>query len=153
VVFRVPAIYGPHRLPLDRLRRGEPVLRPEDSGPGNRIHVDDLVAACQAALTRPVAGLFNLVDGQPESMATFTTRVAILAGLPVPRQVSWAEAERVMSPGLLAFLRESRRVMTRRAMDLGWTPRYGNPSDGIRASLLEMGLAIPTEGGSSTEGR
>jgi nucleoside-diphosphate-sugar epimerase len=144
VVFRVPAIYGPHRLPLDRLRRGEPVLRAQDSGPGNRIHVDDLVGACRAALARPVAGVFNLTDGLPESMAAFTIRVATLAGLPAPPQISWAEAQEVLSPGLLVFLRESRRVTSRRAGELGWTPRYADPGAGIRASLAEMGLATHT---------
>ena len=138
VVFRVPAIYGPHRLPLERLSCGEPVLRAEDSGPGNRIQVDDLVEACLAALDRPVVGVFNLTDGCPESLATFTARVAELAGLSAPPQVGWAEAQEVLSPGLLAFLRESRLVTTRRALELGWTPRYGNPSEGIRASLREM---------------
>lgn len=140
VVFRVPAIYGPQRLPLDRLRCGEPVLRPEDSGPGNRIHVDDLVDACLAALERPVQGLFNVTDGHPESMAAFTARVAGLAGLPAPPQVGWAQAQEALSPGLLAFLRESRLVRTCRAQELGWTPRLGNPADGIRASLAEMEL-------------
>jgi len=144
VILRVPAIYGPHRLPLDRLRRGEPVLREEDSGPGNRIHVDDLVAACLAALDRSVSGVFNLTDGVPDSMATFTARVAALAGLPAPRRVSWAEAQALLSPGLLAFLRESRRVTSRRTQELGWTPEYGNPDDGIRASLVEMGWAERT---------
>lgn len=144
VVFRVPAIYGPHRLPLDRLREGEPVLREEDSGPGNRIHVDDLVAACLASLVRPVAGAFNLTDGAPDSMAAFTLRVAAQAGLPMPRRVSWAEAQTLLSPGLLAFLRESRRVMSHRTQELGWTPGYGNPDDGIRASLVEMGWAQRT---------
>ncbi len=105
VVFRVPAIYGPHRLPLDRLRGGEPVLRPEDSGPGNRIQVDDLVEACLVALGRPVAGVFNLTDGRPESMAAFTTRVARLAGLSAPPQVGWAEA-RDPEDGIRASLRE-----------------------------------------------
>jgi len=138
VVFRVPAIYGPHRLPLDRLRLGEPVLRPEDSGPGNRIQVDDLVAACLAALDRPVGGVFNLTDGHPESMAAFTTRVARLAGLPAPPQVDWAEAQQVLSPGLLGFLRESRLVMSRRALELGLCPM--DPEAGIRASLKAMGL-------------
>jgi nucleoside-diphosphate-sugar epimerase len=138
VILRVPAIYGPHRLPLDRLLRGEPVLREEDSGPGNRIHVDDLVAACAAALARPLSGAFNLTDGVPESMAAFTARVAALAGLPPPCRVSWAEAQTRLSPGLLAFLRESRRVVSRRTQELGWTPKYGNPGDGIRASLVEM---------------
>jgi nucleoside-diphosphate-sugar epimerase len=140
VVFRVPAIYGPQRLPLERLRLGEPVMRPGDSGPGNRIHVDDLVEACLAALDRPVSGFFNVTDGHPESMAAFTVRVANLAGLPAPRLVSWAEAQRELSPGLLAFLRESRLVRSRRESELGWAPRLGNPEDGIRASLQEMGL-------------
>ncbi|WLT30777.1 NAD-dependent epimerase/dehydratase family protein [Geothrix sp. PMB-07] len=139
VVLRVPAIYGPHRLPLERLQRGEPVLREADSGPGNRIHVDDLVEACVAALERPAAGAFNLTDGAPESMAAFSRRVAALAGLPPPRQVSWAEAQTQLSPGLLAFLRESRLVTSRRREELGWSPTYANPEDGIRASLTEMG--------------
>jgi nucleoside-diphosphate-sugar epimerase len=139
VIFRVPAIYGPLRLPLDRLEQGEPVLREEDSGPGNRIHVDDLVGACLAALDRPVAGAFNVTDGVPESMAAFTARVAALAGLPMPRRVSWSEAQALLSPGLLAFLRESRRVTSRRSRELGWTPTYGDPGEGIRASLAEMG--------------
>lgn len=139
VILRVAAIYGPHRLPLDRLRRGEPVLRAEDSGPGNRIHVDDLVAACLAALARPVAGVVNVADGCPEGMAAFTARVAALAGLPAPREVTWAEAQGTMSPGLLAFLRESRRVLNPRLVrDLGVTPR--EPEAGIRDSLEEMGL-------------
>jgi len=141
VVFRVPAIYGPHRLPLERLQRGEPVLRDADSGPGNRIQVDDLVAACGAALAPSVAGVFNLTDGDPRSMAAFTICVARLAGLPPPRRVTWAEASAVMSPGLLTFLRESRRITSRRSQELGWTPGYGNPDDGIRASLVEMGWA------------
>jgi nucleoside-diphosphate-sugar epimerase len=140
VVFRVPAIYGPYRLPLERLQRGEPVLRDEDSGPGNRIHVDDLVGACMAALRGTASGVFNLTDGAPGSMATFTSRVAALAGLPAPCQITWAEAQTSLSPGLLSFLRESRLVTSGRHQELGWTPRYGHPDDGIRASLKEMGL-------------
>jgi len=141
VSLRVPAIYGPHRLPLERLQRGEPVLREEDSGPGNRIHVDDLVEACVTALARPVSGAFNLTDDEPDSMAAFSCRVAALAGLPPPRRISWAEAQAELSPGLLAFLRESRLVTSRRREELGWSPTYANPDQGIRASLEEMGWA------------
>ena len=54
MILRVPGIYGPGRLGLDRLRAGEPVLREVDSGPGNRIHVDDLAACCVAAMTTDV---------------------------------------------------------------------------------------------------
>jgi nucleoside-diphosphate-sugar epimerase len=124
---------------MERLQRGEPVLRDEDSGPGNRIHVDDLVEACLAALQKRVSGVFNLTDGQPESMAAFTTRVAALAGLPSPPGVSWAEAQSLMSPGILSFLRESRLITSHRIQNLSWAPRYADLDAGILASLAEMG--------------
>ena len=138
VVLRVPGIYGPGRLPLERLRRGEPTLRPEDAGPGNRIHVDDLVAACVAALERPVQGVFNVSDGNPATTTEFLQRTAALAGLPAPPLVAFADAAGRISPGMLAFLRESRRVDNRRMREeLGCEPRYANLDDGIAASLAE----------------
>jgi nucleoside-diphosphate-sugar epimerase len=138
VVLRVPGIYGPGRLPLDRLRRGEPVLRPEDAGPGNRIHVDDLVSACVAAIERPVRGAFNVTDGNPASTTEFVQRTAALAGLPQPPLVALADAPGRISPGMLAFLRESRVVDSRRMRDeLGVELRYARLDDGIVASLAD----------------
>jgi nucleoside-diphosphate-sugar epimerase len=142
VVLRVPGIYGPGRLPLERLRRGEPALRPEDAGPGNRIHVDDLVTACVAALERPVSGVFNVGDGDPASTTTFLQRTAALAGLPPPPLVALADAEGRIGAGMLAYLRESRRVDIRRMRDvLGVEPRYAHLDDGIVASLAGMRAA------------
>ena len=139
--LRVPGIYGPHRLPLDRLRRGEPALRPEDAGPGNRIHVDDLVSACVAALDRPVDGVINVGDGDHASTTVYLQRVAALAGLPAPRLVTREEATTQIGPGMLEFLVESRRVDTRRMRDeLGVVPRHDLDS-GVAASLAEMGWA------------
>jgi len=139
VVLRVPGIYGPGRLPLDRLQRGEPALRPEDAGPGNRIHVDDLVTACIAALERPVSGAFNVTDGNPVSTTGFLQRTAAVTGLPAPPLVALADAPGRISPGMLAFLRESRHVDNRRMRDeLGVEPRYASLDDGIAASLAEM---------------
>ncbi|MFO1407600.1 MAG: NAD-dependent epimerase/dehydratase family protein [Steroidobacteraceae bacterium] len=139
VALRVPGIYGPDRLPIERLRRGEPALRPEDAGPGNRIHVDDLVAACIAALDRPVDGVVNVGDGDHASTTAFLQRTAALAGLPMPRLVTRDEARAQVGPGMLEFLLESRRVSTRRMREqLGVVPRHDLES-GIAASLAEMG--------------
>ena len=72
VVLRVPGIYGPDRLPLERLRHVEPVVREREAGINNRIHVDDLVEACARAITNPEArGVYNVTDGQPLSSTTF----------------------------------------------------------------------------------
>ena len=139
VVLRVPGIYGPGRLPLERLRRGEPALLPEDAGPGNRIHVDDLAAVCVAALAHPVHGVFNVSDGNPATTTEFLQRTAALAGLPPPPLVALADAAGRISPGMLAFLRESRRVDNRRMRDeLGVALQYARLDDGIAASLAAM---------------
>lgn len=144
VVLRVPGIYGPDRLPLERLTRREPALRPEDSGPANRIHVDDLATACFAAIERPVEGVFNVGDGDHSSTTVFLQATAQLAGLPPPELVSLAEAPGRISPGMLAYLVESRRVDTRRMREeLGVTPRYETVAAGVEASLAEMRARRP----------
>jgi nucleoside-diphosphate-sugar epimerase len=139
VILRVPGIYGPGRLPLERLQRGEPALRPGDAGPGNRIHVDDLVTACAAGLEQPVSGVFNVTDGDPSSTTVFLQRTAEIAGLPPPPLVALAEARGRIAPGTLSFLLESRLVDNRRMREvLGVAPAYGRCTDGIAASLAEM---------------
>lgn len=139
VILRVPGIYGPGRLPVERLHRGEPALRSEDAGPGNRIHVDDLVSACIAALERPVSGFFNVGDGDHSSTTQYLQRTAALAGLPLPRLVSMDEARATISPGMLAYLVESRRIDNRRMREvLGVRLAYPDLDAGIAASLAEM---------------
>lgn len=140
VVLRVPGIYGPRRLPLERLERGEPALRPEDAGPGNRIHVDDLVATIVAVIDQPTAhGAYNVTDGDHSSTTAYLQEVAAAAGLPPPRLVTKIEAARQISPGLLAYLLESRRVDNRRMVDeLGVRLMYPRMQAGVLASFAEM---------------
>jgi nucleoside-diphosphate-sugar epimerase len=138
ITLRAPGIYGPHRLPLERLRRGEPALREEESGPGNRIHVDDLVTACIAAIDGTASGAFNVTDGDHASTTAYLLATAELAGLPPPRLVSRADAQSQISPGMLAFLSEARRVDNRRMREvLGVRLAHPDLRSGIAASLAE----------------
>ena len=141
-ILRVPGIYGPGRMGLDRLRDSGEVLRDEDSGPANRIHVDDLATCCAVALTADApAGIYNVGDGDHRSTSAFSRLLAELAGLPAPESISLAEAETRWSAMRLSFVRESRRVDTTRMREvLGFSPRYADPADGIRASLAEEAL-------------
>jgi nucleoside-diphosphate-sugar epimerase len=148
VILRVPGIYGPGRLPLERLRRGEPALRHEEAGPGNRIHVDDLVTCIVAALDLDTAsGVYNVGDGDHASTTEYLQQVAVAAGLPPPTLVSRAEAAARVSPGLMAFLAESRRIDTRRMREeLRVQLAYPTMYEGIRASLAEQaGEGAPLE--------
>jgi nucleoside-diphosphate-sugar epimerase len=137
VVLRVPGIYGPDRLPLERLRHSEPVVRERDSGINNRIHVDDLVEACSRAVVNTEArGVYNVTDGKPLSSTAFINMVAKAAGLPAPPQVPMEEAQLTFSPERLSFLNESRRVSNERMLKhLGVRLKYADVEEGIRASL------------------
>lgn len=137
VVLRVPGIYGPHRLPIERLRRGEPVVQEEDAGYSNHIHVDDLVEACLCAAMNPEArGVYNVTDGNHLTSTAFMRMVAAAAGLPMPREISMDEAQLTFTPLRLSFLNESRRVSNERLVKhLGVKLKYTDVETGIRASL------------------
>ncbi|MEJ2603876.1 MAG: NAD-dependent epimerase/dehydratase family protein [Gammaproteobacteria bacterium] len=140
VILRIAGIYGPGRLPLEAIRAGQPVIREADAGPGNRIHVDDLVRVCIAALDPTRAGgIYNVADGNPMSSGAFFRQIALAAGLPEPPTISRDEARRRMSPLRYSFLAESRRLDNRRLVEtLGVEPDYADPVEGIRASLSSV---------------
>lgn len=138
VILRVPGIYGPGRLPLERLQRGEPALAESEAGPGNRIHVEDLADACVTALLNQKAAgrIYNVGDGDHMTSTAFLGLVARLAGLPPPPQLPLTQLQALKSAVAQSFLSESRRVDTSRlGQELGFRPRYADPEDGIRASL------------------
>lgn len=141
-ILRVPGIYGPGRLGLERLEDAAPAIREQDAFPGNRIHVDDLVSCCIAALdpAKP-AGVYNVSDGDHRSSTWFSAEVARQAGLPRPPEVSRDEARRVFSPLRFSFFCESRRLDTRKMREvLGVKALYSDAADGIHASLVAEGL-------------
>lgn len=144
VTLRVPGIYGPGRLPRERLEKGLPVLREADAPWSNRVHVDDLVATCIAAMRRGAAGaVYNVSDGHPSTVTDYFNQVADALGLPRPRQVSRAEAEQAIDAGMRSYLAESRRIDNRRMRDeLGVSPRYATLAEGLAGSLAaEAGVA------------
>jgi len=112
--LRVGGIYGPDRLPVDRVSRMS-VIRPEEAPWSNRIHVDDLVRTLVHAAQRGRSGrVYNVADGHPTTMTDYLYRVADVAGLPRPRAVPLAEAPEQLSEAMLSFVRESRRLDVRR---------------------------------------
>jgi nucleoside-diphosphate-sugar epimerase len=137
VILRVPGIYGPGRLPLERLRQGLPVIRPEEAPYSNRIHVDDLAQICVAAgrYAGP-ATLFNVSDGHPTTMTDYFMQVADLTGLPRPPCISLAEAATSLSASLLSFIEESRRMDNRLLREsLGIVLRYPDLASGLPTCL------------------
>ena len=110
-VLRVPGIYGPDRLPLKRLRSGQPVVAADEAPWSNRVHVDDLCRACLAAarIKNPHA-IYNVSDGHPSTMTDFFFQAATALGLPRPPTISAARAQATLSEGMLSYLAESKRI-------------------------------------------
>ena len=140
VILRVTGIYGPGRLPLARLQQGHPVLREAESPPTNRIHADDLATVCLAAAAKGEDGdVFNVSDGQPGTMSQYFNVAADLLGLPRPPQVTMAEAQQVMTPLMLSYLTETRRMDNCRMLErLGVKLRYPDLNSGLENVVAQL---------------
>jgi nucleoside-diphosphate-sugar epimerase len=136
VILRVTGIYGPGRLPVSQLASGQPVLDERLAPLTNRIHADDLARVCLAAAARGEDGdVFNVSDGHPTTMTHYFNAVADLLGYPRPRQVSLEEAHQVMSPLMLSYMSESRRLDNSKMLrKLGIELLYPDLAAGLKAS-------------------
>ncbi len=133
VILRVAGIYGPDKLPLERLRAGVPLVRAEDAPWTNRIHIDDLVQVCIAAMTRACDGaVYNVSDGSPRHMIDYFIKIAELANLPIPPAITLSEAETQLSTGMLSYMHESRRLANNKIRDeLGVTLIHPSMESGL----------------------
>jgi nucleoside-diphosphate-sugar epimerase len=137
-VMRVPGIYAQDReggTPRGRLERGTPVLRGSDDVFTNHIHADDLARACVLALWRgKPQRCLNICDDSDMKMGDYFDWAAGLYGLSRPARISLAEAESQLSPMVLSFMKESRRLRNHRMKaELGLVLRYPTVREGLRA--------------------
>jgi nucleoside-diphosphate-sugar epimerase len=118
VILRVAGIYGPNRLPIDAVIQGRPVVRAVEAPMSNRIHSEDLAHICVAAMEKGKAGaIYNVCDGQESTMSHYFNAIADQMNVPRPPEISWAEAQGTLSPAMLSYLAESRRVDNSKMME------------------------------------
>jgi nucleoside-diphosphate-sugar epimerase len=132
-ILRVPGIYAADRLPLERLRKGTPALLPDDDVFTNHIHADDLARIIAAALFRARAcRIYHAVDDSQIKMGEYFDAVAAAFDLPLPPRLPRAALKDAVSPMLLSFMSESRRLSNARLKDeLGLSLRYPLVSDAL----------------------
>ena len=136
-ILRVPGIYAEDRLPIERLHKGTPALLPQEDVYTNHIHADDLARILALALRRGAPGrIYHACDDTQMKMGDYFDTVADVFGLPRPPRLPRAELEKAVSPVLLSFMSESRRLDNRRLKaELGMRLRYAQVAD----ALAEMG--------------
>ena len=134
-ILRVPGIYGADRLPLKRLQLGTPALIEADDVHTNHIHADDLAAIIARALFRALPNrVYHAVDDSDMKMAAYFDAVADAFELPRPPRLPRAELQQVVTPALLSFMSESRRLRNGRIKrELGIRLRYPTVADTLQS--------------------
>lgn len=134
IILRVSGIYGPDRLPVERLQKGLPVLNEAECGYTNRIHAEDLITILVAAAEKGRGdNVYNVSDGNPGNMTQYFYAVAEALGLPLPPSLPMAEAHKQLSEAMLSYLCESRRMDNSKLLrEFGITLRYPDLESGLR---------------------
>lgn len=137
VILRVAGIYGPGRIPMQRILSREPLLNEKEAGYSNRIHADDLAAVCLAALEKGEDGdIFNVCDGETSKMTDYFNAITDLMNLPRLPQVSLEEAHTVMSPLMFSYMTESRQISNRKMLEkLGIQLKYPTMLEGLKSFI------------------
>ncbi|MEO7494647.1 MAG: NAD-dependent epimerase/dehydratase family protein [Massilia sp.] len=137
-IVRVPGIYARARLPLRRLQEGTPALREADDVFTNHIHADDLAAILALALARGRPGrVYHAVDDTEMKMAAYFDTVADAFGLARPPRLPREALAAAVSPMLLSFMSESRRLCnTRIKQELGVRLRHPQLAPAVAAMAL-----------------
>ena len=137
IILRVSGIYGPGRIPLQRIQNREPLLDAALSGYTNRIHSEDLAEICLAALARGDDGdIFNVSDNEISKMNDYFNLITDLMGIERLPEVGLDEARKVMSPLMFGYMTESRRIDSSKLRSkLGIKLKYPTLQEGLKASL------------------
>lgn len=146
-ILRVPGIYAADRLPLERLKKATPALTPEDDVYTNHIHADDLAMLIRLALFRAAPNrVYHAVDDSDLKMGDYFDLVADHFNLPRPPRLPRAELSRQISPVLLSFMSESRRLKNKRIIDeLAASLTYATVAQGVSCAARQSQKAQKTQ--------
>lgn len=140
LILRVPGIYGPGRLPIEKIKQRGKIISETECGYTNLIHAEDLACICLSAATNGIdKEIYNVSDTQPVKSSYYYKLVAKLAELPTPEEVSFEEALKTFDSKRLSFLRESRRLdVTKMQSQLRPTLAFTNLEKGILQSMADL---------------
>ena len=133
-ILRVAGIYGPGRVPTERLRQGFVLPNSQSGGFSNRIHVDDFAAICATGLAGDATGAFNVSDGHPLRYRDYFDLVAEVWDLPKVEVDDESVSRNPISPTMQSYLRESRKIVNRKLLEsFSIELQYPHPRQGLIA--------------------
>lgn len=138
-VLRLAGIYGPGRSALTQIARGNARRIVKAGQVFNRVHVDDIAQAIDAAFARKASGVFNVADDEPSPPGDPLVFAARLLGVPPPPEAPYEKAAASMSPLAQSFWQECRRVSNDKLKrELGVSLRYPTYREGLNALFAQQ---------------
>ena len=139
-ILRVPGIYAVNRLPLERIKAGTPALKKEEDVYTNHIHADDLARIILYTYFRGLPQrVINATDSSWLKMGDYFDVVAKTFGLPAPQRVSYEELRSRVTPQMLSFMKESRRLENNRLSELGIKLQFETVEDFLNTQKNRQG--------------
>jgi nucleoside-diphosphate-sugar epimerase len=134
-IFRLAGIYGPQRSAIDRLQAGTAQRIVKPGQVFNRIHVDDIAAALEAAIGgRGTRQIYNVADDEPAPPQDVILFAAELLHMAPPPEIAFKDAR--LSLMAKSFYVENKRVSNRRLIeDLGISLKFPSYREGLLAIL------------------
>jgi nucleoside-diphosphate-sugar epimerase len=134
-LLRAPGIYAESRLPIERLRERVPALTANEDVFTNHIHADDLAHSIWLALFRSKPQrAYNIVDDASLKMGEYFDQVADSLALPRSPRMPRGELAQHLTPMMLSFMSESRRIRNERMKrELKLRLRYATPNDMLKS--------------------
>ena len=134
-ILRLAGIYGPRQNVLMKLREGTAQRIVKPGQVFNRIHVEDIARAIEAALTPGApGGILNVADDEPAPPQDVMLHGAALLGIAPPPALDFASAD--LSPMARGFYGENKRVRNARLKrEFGVTLAYPTYREGLAALL------------------
>jgi nucleoside-diphosphate-sugar epimerase len=137
-ILRLAGIYGPGRNALVNLREGKARRLVRPGQVFNRIHVEDIARAIEAAFAlRAPSGIFNVTDDEPAPPQDVIAYAAGLLGIQPPPEIPFERAD--LTPMARSFYSSNKRVSNRRMKEcLGVRLAYPTYRQGLRALATEL---------------
>jgi nucleoside-diphosphate-sugar epimerase len=134
VILRLAGIYGPGRNAIVQIANGSARRVVKAGQVFNRVHVDDIAQAIEAAFAKAASGVFNVADDEPSPAGDPLSFAAQLMGVTPPPEVAYEQAVLSMSNMAMSFWQECRRVNNDKLKrELGVSLLFPTYRDGLRA--------------------
>jgi nucleoside-diphosphate-sugar epimerase len=137
-ILRLAGIYGPGRNALVNLRGGKARRIVKSGQVFNRIHVEDIARAIEAAFAANApGGIFNITDDEPAPPQDVIAYAAELLGVEPPTEIPFESAD--LAPMARSFYSSNKRVSNRRLKEqLRVRLCYPTYREGLRALAAEL---------------